>query len=402
MVRTPSFLVLAGLLAAAGCSSLSSTNSPYQNRVSEQQRRRATTYMQHEQYTAAAATLDSLVLLKPRDSDLFEMLGDARRGTGDTEGAIKAYEQSMRLNYGAFAPHMKLGTLLMESGRTGRALTEFELAVKASDRDVLARYNYGVALYQTGRRDEALQQWGIAEDIDPSNVRVAEALGMGYSGVNDSTAVAEFERATQLGSDSATFHNNYALTLDRLGRTQEAETQFRLAVEKAPAEKRDEYRRNFALHLLRTGRDQEAADEFAGLIESSGGLWSDTVYLARARMELGKYDDAIAGLEPFALDVESGKIPADSKRIDRMPPTLDDALDILGMCWRGKGNHRKAVDYLKRAVALKPADVTHLNNYGVALADDGMLAKAREQWRRVLEIDPQNATAKANLSAFGR
>jgi hypothetical protein len=31
-----------------------------------------------------------------------------------------------------------------------------------------------------------------------------------------------------------------------------------------------------------------------------------------------------------------------------------------------------------------------------------MLADARAQWHRVLEIDPNDKTARANLSAFGR
>jgi Flp pilus assembly protein TadD len=78
------------------------------------------------------------------------------------------------------------------------------------------------------------------------------------------------------------------------------------------------------------------------------------------------------------------------------------ALDMLGMCWRGKGDRKKAQDYLSRAVALSPRDVSHLNNYGVVLAEGGMLPDARKQWQKVLEIEPQNATAKANLSAFGR
>jgi Flp pilus assembly protein TadD len=72
------------------------------------------------------------------------------------------------------------------------------------------------------------------------------------------------------------------------------------------------------------------------------------------------------------------------------------------MCWRGKGDRKKAQDYLSRAVALSPRDVSHLNNYGVVLAEGGMLPDARKQWQKVLEIEPQNATAKANLSAFGR
>jgi len=386
----------------AACSSVSRDNKPYENQVVDEQRRRAAEYMNLRQYLAAAATLDSLTRLRPADSDLFEMLGDAHRFAKHDAAAIKAYEQAIRLNYGAYGPHMKLGTILMEQGKTGRALTEFELAVKAEDRDVLARYNYGVALYETGRKDEALAQWQIASDIDPRNVRVASALAMGYSGVEDSTAAGYFARAQSLGADDAAFHNNYGLLLDRTGWSAEAAAHFRSAIDKAPADKRDEYRRNLAVHELRAGNNEAATEIFLDLVATGGGLWSDTVYLSRAHLELKHFDSAIQALEPLALDVESGKIPASSKRIDRMPPTLDEALDILGMSWRGKGDRKKAIAYLERAVALEPDDTAHLNNYGVVLAEGGMLPEARKQWKRALEIEPHNATAKANLSAFGR
>ncbi|HEX6791705.1 MAG TPA: tetratricopeptide repeat protein [Candidatus Krumholzibacteria bacterium] len=391
-----------GLLLAlcASCSSLSRDNTPYQDRVAAQQRQRAAEFMNARDYAAAAATLDSLVVLKPADSDLFEMLGDARRAQRQFDPAVKAYEQAIRLNYGAYSPHMKLGTLLMENGKTGRALTEFELAVKASDRDVLARYNYGVALWETDRHDEALAQWSIASELDPLDVRVAEALAMGHAADADTTAVGYFEHARKLGAKSAPFLNNYGLLLDRLGRSDEAAEYFMTAIEKAPG--RDEYVRNYAVNLLRRGHTSDAAGMFADLVARDGGKWSDTVYLARAKLALERYDDAIAALEPLALDVESGKIPKTSARIDRMPPTLAEALDILGMCRRGLGDKKAAADYLRRAVALEPDDVSHLNNYGVVLAEFGMLPEARKQWRRVLEIEPQNATAKANLSAFGR
>jgi tetratricopeptide (TPR) repeat protein len=388
--------------AMAACSSSSRDETPHQDLVVNEQRRRASLHMQSGNFEAAAITLDSLTRARPNDSDLFELLGDARRGARQVDAAIKAYEQSIRLNYGAYEPHLKLGTLLMENGKTGRALTEFELAVKSADRDVLSRYNYGVALYETGRADEALAQWTVAAGIDPANVRVAEALAMAYSGVNDSTALHYFQRADSLGADSAVFHNNYALLLDRTGRAAEADARFQAAIAKATAPRRDEYRRNHALHFLRTGRNAEAAELFADLVTHGGGRWSDTVYLARANLARERYDEAIAALESFALDVESGKIPGSSPRIDRMPPTLDEALDVLGMCRRGMGHKKEAVEYLRRAVALEPDDVPHLNNYGVVLAEGGMLPEARKQWQRVLEIDPHNATAKANLSAFGR
>ncbi len=388
--------------AVAACSSLPRENDPHQKQVINAQRQRASLHMQKGDFEAAAATLDSLTRARPNDSDLFELLGDARRGAHQDDAAIRAYEQAIRLNYGAYEPHLKLGTLLMENGKTGRALTEFELAVKGSDRNVLARYNYGVALHETGRKDEALAQWVAAGEIDPRNVRVAEALAMGYSGVNDSTAAHYFQRADTLGADGAAFHNNYALLLDRTGSVDESDAHFRAAIEKAPAAKRDEYRRNLALHLLRTERNQEAADLFGDLVANGGGLWSDTVYLARAKLAEERYDEAITALEPLALEVESGRIPRSSPRINRMPPTLDEALDVLGMCRRGKGDNKEAVEDLRRAVALEPGDISHLNNSGVVLAEGGMLPEARIQWPRVLEIDPLNATATANLSVFGR
>jgi Flp pilus assembly protein TadD len=395
-------LLILFALAVSGCASVGRENTPYQDRVVERQRRRASLQMEYGNYTAAAATLDSLTRARPADGDLFSLLGDAHRGAGQVDAAIKSYEQAIRINYGVYEPHMKLGTLLMENGKTGRALTEFEVAVKYADHDPLVRYNYGLALYELGRKDEAMAQWKTAAEIDPANVRVAEAMAMGWSGVSDSTAAACFDRARALGADSPSFHNNYGLVLDRLGRRAEAETEFRAAIDDAPADKRNEYRRNLGICYLRASRNEDAAREFGDLVTADGGKWSDTVYLARARLALGEFDAAISALESLALDVESGKIARPSPRIDRMPPGLDEALDILGMAWRGAGKKKKAVEYLRRAVALRPDDPAHLNNYGVALAEGGMLRDARIQWRRVLEIDPGNATARANLSAFGQ
>jgi len=402
MTRSTCLLILLAATVALDCSSLGRENAPYQDQVVAGQRRRAALQMAYGNYAAAAATLDSLTRARPTDADLFTLLGDAYRGAGLVDPAIKSYEQAIRVNYGAYEPHMKLGTLLMENGKTGRALTEFEVAVKFSERDPIARYNYGLALYELGLRDEALVQWRTASEIDPANVRVAEAIAMGWSGVSDSTAAVCFERARALGASSASFHNNYALVLDRLGRRSEAEAEFRTAVDTAPAEKRNEYRRNLGVCYLRASRHEDAAREFEDLVATDGGKWSDTVYLARARLALGEFDAAISGLESLALDVESGRLARPSPRLDRMPPGLDEALDILGMAWRGAGDRKRAVEYLRRAVALRPDDPAHRNNYGVVLAEGGMLADARIQWHRVLEIDPGNATARANLSAFGQ
>lgn len=386
----------------ASCASTSKHQDASRDAEMNATKRRASTEIGAGDYAGAVHSLEALVKAAPKDEQAFAMLGDAYRGLGDFANAVKSYEQAIRLNYGDYEPHLKLGTLLMEHRKTGRALTEFEIAMKFGDGDPLVHYNYGLALDELGRQKEALVQWRIARDIEPTNTRYVAAVGIGLTGVDDQSAVESFARAEELGlRNDASFYNNYALALERVGDNENAEAYFRRAVDMNDA-KVVEYRRNLARHELRVGQNEDAARDFETLVAADGGKWSDTVYLARALVALARFDDAIARLATVAEDVESGRVARDDPRVDQVPPTVGEALSVVGMAWRGKGDLARARDYLRRAAARSPDDPSVLNNYGVVLAESGMLPDAKAQWRRVLEIDPDNATAKANLSAFGQ
>jgi protein O-GlcNAc transferase len=392
-------LGVAALLLLA-CASTARRETQEHDVVANEARRHAADMLAAREFEDAVAVLEPLARESPKDDQVFVMLGDAYRGAGDFDRSVKAYEQAIRIVYGNYVPHLKLGVVLMEHGKTGRALTEFEVAVKYGGTDPLTHFNYGLALNDLGRKTAALEQWRLASEMEPDNAAFVAAVGIGLTGADDRAAVGYFERADSLGMDSAAFDNNYALALERTGDNDGAEYRFEAAVARGgPGQ--TEYRRNLARHYLRAGKNAEAAAEFDTLVAQDGHKWSDSVYLARARVALERYQDAIAGLETFALEVESGRIDRASGRVDRMPPTLGEALDVLGMAWRGQGDLARARDYLGRAVRLEPDDPARLNNYGVVLAESGMLPDARAQWRRVLEIDPANATARANLAAFG-
>jgi tetratricopeptide (TPR) repeat protein len=387
------------LLICTACAS-AAPDKAEQNEVVNAAKRRAAVQLEAGEYGAAVRTLEPLVSAAPRDDQVFVMLGDAHRGLGEFEPAIRGYEQAIRINYGDYLPHLKLGTWLMENGKTGRALTEFEVAVKFGNDDPLTHYNYGLALYELGRRDEALAQWRIARDMNPANPDFSEAVGIGLAGVDDEAAVAAFDAAARLGQKSAQFHNNRALALERLGRYDDAAAGFRAAAD-ADSSKED-YRRNFALLCMRRGSYRDAASAYERLIARFGERWSYCVYLARARVELGEYEAALAALAPFHDGIESGRIDRATAGVDAIPPTLAEALAQTGLAWRGRDDLARARDFLRRAVESDPREPSHLNNYGVVLAESGMLADARAQWQRVLELDPRNATARANLSAYER
>jgi tetratricopeptide (TPR) repeat protein len=404
MSRVSGILALLALVSGVACSGNPAPGpGPVNDKtVAEKNaaRNRAAAQLEAGAYSAAVRTLEPLTGEKSRDDQAFVMRGDAYRGLGEFDPAVKSYEQAIRINYGDYRSHLKLGTWLMENRKTGRALTEFEVAVKFGGDDPLTHYNYGLALHELGRREEALEQWRVANAQDPTNPDFVEALGIGLTGSDDARAVSMFADAEKLGQTGGSFFNNYALALERAGRHDAAERYFIAAVN-AP-DVRPAYRENLALHYMRVGDYAAALDVYRALAESEGERWSWCVYRARANVELGKFDDAIAALAPFREAVDAGNVDRKTNGVDRIPPTLAEALSALGMAYRGRKELENAREYLSRAVTLDPRESAHLNNYGVVLAESGMLPEARAQWKRVLEINPQDATARANLSAYER
>jgi tetratricopeptide (TPR) repeat protein len=346
----------------------------------------------------------AIELLKPLseeasgDQQLFIMLGESYEALGREPDAIRSYETAIRLAYSDYLPHLKLANLLMKSGRSGRALTEYELAARYGDFDAVARYDYGLALYQMGRKTRALEEWRAAYELERANPKYAEAVGIGLTDTNPGDAVQFFEEAAALGADGAGFFNNYGLALLRAGDPLAAGKQALKAVELDPES--EEYRFNLAASWMQAGAFREAIPQWENLIQRFGPRWSYTVYRAEALLERGEYESAIQALAPVVETWESGELQKSVELWDRHPPDPADAMEVLAMCHRGLDNRSRALDYIEKAIVLEPDNPSILNNYGVILAENGRIEDALTQWRRVLEIDVNNATARKNLSVF--
>ena len=397
--RTGIVALLLAFLTGACASSGGSSSAAREARLNEAKVRGAELVASGD-YGAAIDVLTPLSMDASGDAQVFLLLGEAHEGAGEEAEAIRSYEQAMRLSYTIPEPHLKLATLLMRQDRIGRALTEFELAIEYGDRDAMVHYNYGLALHRMGRGTEALEHWRRARDLAREEPVFAEAVGIGLTAQDPAAAIEAFHDAETLGARGAAFENNYGLALEKTGAWADAQQRFRAAVDDAPGE--ESYRFNLAALLTRREDYDEAAAQWEDMIAEFGEHWSYRVYLARCRLETHRFEEAIAAMEKMAADLESGAIARDDAVVDRMPPGLDEAFAVLALAHRGLGADDRSLEYIRRAVALEPRNPSHLNNYGVILAENGMLDEAKAQWSKVLEIDPKNATARENLSAFGR
>ncbi len=392
-------LLIAGIAVLAACARYSGGESAGKraDRLNAS-KAEARSLVDAGEWEKAVAVLEPLCKEATGDEQLFVMLGESYYAVGRTADAVAAFESAIRLAYRDYYAHLKLANLLMETGRTGRALTEYELAAQFGEMDPVARHNYGLALHEMGRPDRALAEWKAAYRIESDNPRYAEAVGIGLTRKNPAEAVTWFEKAGELGAGGASYHNNVGLALHRSGDRRRTASEFAEAVRVAPGD--EEYRFNLAAAYMNMGAFREAITEWDTLIVQFGERWSYTVYRGRALLELGRYAEAIAAAEPILAEYDSGDLAAAGNRLDRTPPDRGEALEVLAMSYRGQGDLQRALGLIRDAVEAGPSNVSFLNNYGVILAESGSIDLAKSQWKKVLEIDADNAAARKNLSAM--
>jgi tetratricopeptide (TPR) repeat protein len=86
---------------------------------------------------------------------------------GDTEGAIKAYEEAVAADPTLLDAHINLGWLLHEAGRLEKAERAYRNGLETCGADPVLLYNLGVLLEEMDRKTEAAQIYQAALRGDP-------------------------------------------------------------------------------------------------------------------------------------------------------------------------------------------------------------------------------------------
>lgn len=104
--------------------------------------------------------------------------------------------------------------------------------------------------------------------------------------------------------------------------------------------------------------------------------------------------------EAMAL-AQSGKLDAAARALHRIlaeTPDQPDALQLLGMVARQRGDHAQAVTLFRKSLAARPRQPHVLNNLGNSLLDLGELAGATAAYREALAQLPSFDDARINLA----
>jgi len=97
-------------------------------------------------------------------------------------------------------------------------ITLYRHTLEITDGNYLIRNNYGIALAQEGRLDEAIDRYLASLKIDPNRPATHNNLGFAYfrKGMVDH-AILQFQMANALNSDYAEAHNNLGIAYGKKG-----------------------------------------------------------------------------------------------------------------------------------------------------------------------------------------
>jgi predicted Zn-dependent protease len=228
-----------------------------------------------------------------------------------------------------------LGISLYEVGEFKPARQNLGYALRLNPGDRNVKTYMARALYKTGEAGAAAQMFAELEREDPQNPELLYSLGLAYLDLVTST----FEKLQKADPNSYLIELLLGKTAEEKQAFAEAIEHYRAALQKAPHARGLHYALGNA--LWEDGHMPEALQEF------------------QTELQLNPYDDLACAKAALLL------VPSDPKeafslanRALKLDPELTQALLARGRASLEMGQPAKAVEDLKKVIALDPEDGT--------------------------------------------
>jgi len=345
--------------------------------------------------------LDTAIRIDPTYGEAYDVLGQLDLRTGNTEGAISAFSQAVKLQPKSFSSHYGMAMAFLRKHDIQQGLRELRTAVSLRPADVDANYNLGVLLLDEGHATEAIEHLRRARGENRPDVaynliraelaadkldearkdgrKAAQALASDpawQSAVGQlflehhqpGEAVSYLSRAHTLRPDSAELGRRLAAAYLESSQPGKA-----LELVKEPQTPEDYYLLASANYLLR--RYELAAKNETAAVHMDPSQPQYLLLAARIEQHLGQNDSALSLLE----------------KTIRLAPKWAEPYYSAGVSLYCEKRYTKAQKYLHRSLELQPDSARALFLYAVSLVSEGNAQEGETYLRKAVALNPGNA-----------
>ena len=255
-------------------------------------------------------------------------------GRLDRARAIELTRELVRQSPESAGFHLRLGTLLLQTGDASEAVPALGEAVRLRPDDAEARTNLGQALVRAGRLESALPEFRAAIALAPDLAEAHLGLGTALAAIGHLDEAADRLRsAARLAPGSADAQLDLGNVLLRQGQEREAEACYREALRLRPEDALAHL--NLGTLLARGDSTDEATAEAREAVRLAPRLAAGHHLLGRLLVE----EDATPGaIDEYRIATE-------------LDPTVPEFFDDLAAAYAANGQTGSAVATARRAMA---------------------------------------------------
>ena len=298
---------------------------------------------------------------------------------GDLMGAVLKYQLVLETEPDRGDVRSNLAVAYAALGRFGEAITQYRAALETRD-DPAIRLNLGIALYKSGRPDEAVPELQRVLDADPANRQAALLLGDSLLQMGrDQDVIDLLAPRAEPFADDLGYAYVLGTALVRAGEISQGQVLIdRIFRDGESAEGH----LLMGLAHLNQRNYPEALKELTRAVELNPDLPTVRALYGRALLNMGNREAAIR----------------EFRRELARDPNQFEANVQLGNLYRMDQRHDEALVYLGRAADARPEDVGVKHGLAAAHLGQGDAERARELLEQVVAQAPEFVDGHALLA----
>ena len=252
-------------------------------------------------------------------------------------------------SYSPLESHYNLGVEYYDDGKLPDAIREYRMAIDDNPSNVRAHYNLAVCYHDQGKKAEAAAEYGEVLKIDARNARalVGQASLKADEG-KDAEAVSLLEKAAEADRDSGFPRSSLGAYYERKGDVDRAMEAYKASVAAEPGHAAGHA--GIARILTRRGNYQDAAAEYAKALASDGNDLATLIAASEAQEKIGEIKQAMLLLERALVQLKDRAVLW--IRLAHYYELQDRLEDAVAALWEARGAEPGNKDVAPRLKAL--------------------------------------------------